>query len=40
MAKTQEEFVKHLRSRYAAMILESEVNSLHVQIQEPAKKDF
>ena len=40
MAKMQEEFVKHLRSRYAAMLLKSEVNNLRVQIQEAAKKDY
>jgi len=40
MSKLQEEFVKYLRSRYATMILESELNGLRVQTLEAAKKDF
>lgn len=38
--KNKEKFVRHLRSRYAAMILESELNGLQVQVQEAAKKEF
>ena len=40
MSKMQEEFVKHLRSKYESMILESELNQVRVQVQEAAKEDF
>ena len=40
MLKMQEEFVNQLRSRYAAIILESELNQVRVQVQETAKQDF
>ena len=40
MSKMQEEFIKHLRSKYAAMILESELNQVRLQLQEAAKEDF
>jgi len=40
MSKMQEEVVRYLCSRYAAMTLESELNELRVQVQEEAKKDF
>ena len=40
MSKMHEEFVRHLRSRYAAMILESELNQVWLPVQEAAKEDF
>ncbi|KAJ8443107.1 hypothetical protein Cgig2_030875 [Carnegiea gigantea] len=41
LSETQfEEFVRHLRSTYAVMILESELNELQVQVQEAAKEDL
>lgn len=40
MPNLQAQFIKHLRSRYAAMILQSEVNKLRMQVQEAAKKEY
>ena len=40
MSKMQEEFIRHLHSKYAAMILESELNQVRLQLQEAAKEDF
>ena len=40
MSKWLEEFVRHLCSRYAAIILESKLNELQVQVQEAAKEDL